>query len=76
MIVYIVEALRYGDREKHSYIAGVFDNVEAANNAAKAEEVWRAGKYECVVFAHGVNTNADPEKLEYAGLNSLDKGQS
>jgi len=47
--LYVVEALRWGDREKHSYIVGVFSNMELALAAAEYEAGYRGGKYECVV---------------------------
>lgn len=44
-IVFVVEMLRYGDRESHSYIDGVYsDNVIAECNA-KLHILMRAGKY-------------------------------
>jgi len=49
MNMYIVEALRWGDRELHSYIVGVYSKIEYAEEAAEAEADWRGGKYECVV---------------------------
>lgn len=55
MKMYVVEALRYGDREKHSYVVGVYDELTKACRAAIAEEHWRSGKYECVVKEVDVN---------------------
>ena len=50
--MYIVEALRFGDREKHSYVVGVYSNKELAEDAAEFETDWRGGKYECVITYH------------------------
>jgi len=36
--VFVVEALRWGDREDHTYVVGVFDNLHDAG-----------GKYECFI---------------------------
>lgn len=47
--VYIVEALRYGDREQHSYVLGVWTTLEAAKAAAQEETEYRGGKYICQV---------------------------
>lgn len=49
MKVYVVEALRYGDREKHSLVVGVYDNARAAARDAVAYEYWRGGKYICEI---------------------------
>lgn len=49
MTIYVVEALRLGDREKHSYVVGVWDNLEDAKTEADAHAVYRGGKYVCQV---------------------------
>lgn len=64
MKVFVVEALRWGDRENHSYVVGVFDNEEMANRVASAETAWRGGKYECVVTSGLLNTYSE-EKLSW-----------
>lgn len=43
--VYVVTMRRYGDREKHSYVIGVFDNKQRAIIVGGVEEMYRAGKY-------------------------------
>lgn len=45
MIVWVVEMLRWGNREKHSYIEGVYNERMWAEQAAHEEEVSRGGKY-------------------------------
>ena len=64
MSIYIVEMLRWGDRECHSYVIGAFSTAEKAREAGLAEEVWRAGKY-----THHITVCAldfiDPEVLEF-----------
>ena len=47
--VFVVEALRWGDREDHSYVVGVYDNLRDACEASVVEELWRGGKYECFI---------------------------
>jgi len=47
--VFVVEALRWGDRENHSYVVGVFDKLHDACEACVVEEMWRGGKYECFI---------------------------
>ena len=49
MKVYVVEALRYGDREKHSLVVGVYHNTQLAALNAVAYEYWRGGKYTCEI---------------------------
>lgn len=48
--VYTVHAYRWGDRELHSYSVGVYSKKHAALDAAKTEENYRGGKYECEVL--------------------------
>jgi hypothetical protein len=60
MKVYIVTAYRWGDREEHSYVVGVFDNEENSIKQAKLETEWRGGKYTCEVRSMELN-----ESLKY-----------
>lgn len=55
MTVYVVEALRGGSRERHSYVVGVYDTLDGAKTAADAEVEYRGGKYTCVVLGHRLN---------------------
>ena len=43
--VYVVTAYRFGDRERHSYVVGVFTNPELAIEIAEQVPDERAGKY-------------------------------
>lgn len=43
--MFIVEMLRFGDRENHSYVLGVYSTKEGAKFAADKEEEYRGGKY-------------------------------
>ena len=45
MIVYVIEMIRNGDREQHSYIAGVFSDRKIAEYEAQLHVNMRAGKY-------------------------------
>jgi hypothetical protein len=45
MLVYTVEMLRYGEREAHSYVSGVYSSKELAICEAKLHILFRAGKY-------------------------------
>ena len=46
---YIVTAFRYGKRENHSYISGVFTKKAQAIKDAEEETTYRGGKYSCQV---------------------------
>jgi len=47
--IYTVHAYRLGDRERHSYIVGVYMDKELSLKASIDEEYWRGGKYVCEV---------------------------
>ena len=49
-VIYTVHAFRYADRERHSYIVGVYPKKKQALDAAEAEQDWRGGnKYFCEI---------------------------
>lgn len=48
--VYIVTAYRFGDRQLHSYVVGVFHKKKRSIDVAKQEESTRGGKYACEVL--------------------------
>ena len=48
--VYTVNARRFGSNEAHSYLIGVYPKKHQAQNAARVEEEWRGGKYECEII--------------------------
>lgn len=45
-IAYVVTMYRYGNREKHSYVLGVFTTYKLAEDWGSTEKAYRAGKYE------------------------------
>lgn len=48
--VFAVEMNRWGDRENHHYILGVYSTIRLACEAGLSHREWRDGKYEpCVV---------------------------
>lgn len=47
--VWVVEMLRWGEREMHSYVIGVFSSEDAAIEAGKEHRDYRGGKYEAEV---------------------------
>ena len=63
---YVVEALRWGDRNNHSYVVGVYNNINDAVEACVVEEMWRGGKYDCVINDHlkiSINIQCEKENL-------------
>jgi len=56
--VYVLEMLKWGDDEKHSYIVGVFNNREDAEKAGEVEAELRGGKYEYRVTLFYLTRNA------------------
>jgi len=42
-MIYVVTMYRWGDREKHSYVHGVFSTEEIALAQAETEQMWRGG---------------------------------
>ena len=69
MIVYVVTMYRYGNRERHSYVCGVFTDNDEAKKWAEAEMIFRGNKYvpEITCFALN-NPHINPNKeLEQIG---------
>lgn len=50
-LVYVVTMYRWGSREGHSYLVGVFYDLEKAKIEAEKEREHRGGKYEWIVQA-------------------------
>jgi len=59
MLIYVVTAYRFGDRESHSYVVGAFDNEEESLKQAKLEREWRGGKYQCEVRSMELNVTLE-----------------
>lgn len=57
--VYTVHAYRFGDREKHSYIVGVYSSAEKALEEAELEELNRRGEYVCEVIEWEIDSTID-----------------
>ena len=62
--MFVVEMLRWGDRESHSYIIGIFSTKDLAESAAKAEQIWRDNKYEYTISEFNVDLYPK-DKVEY-----------
>ncbi len=65
--VYTVRACRWGDRETHSYIVGVYDKKHAAQKAAEIEREWRGGKYECEILEWTLGEGLEGRNLDEKG---------
>ena len=64
LIVYVITMYRYGDHEKHSYVAGVYADVERAKKFGADEEVFRGGKYKYEIVPFVLNDpKVDPVKV-------------
>jgi hypothetical protein len=48
-VSFVVSAFRWGKRENHSYVVGVFTDISKAIAAANSEVEYRGGKYACVI---------------------------
>ena len=57
MEIYIVEMLRWGSRDNHSYVHGVYSTEDLARASAKEEEESRGGKYEAEIICYTVDKN-------------------
>ncbi len=68
MILYVVEMLRWGNRENHSYVIGVYTDHDKAKEAGEVEESWRGGKYEYVITEHELDAVIDEERLKHYRL--------
>lgn len=55
IIVYVTTMYRWADREKHSYVVGVYDNETLALKIAESEEMDRGGKYSAEVLRMVMN---------------------
>lgn len=62
-IIHIVQAYRWGDREKHSYVVGVYDTKKRAVIAADKEEEYRGMKYKCAIISTSLNKSHSIESV-------------
>ena len=58
--LYYVQAYRLGKMNDHSYVVGIWEDSNQAQLAAKKEEQFRGGKYECVVYLAYLNEPVEP----------------
>ena len=67
MELYVVTMYRWGDREKHSYVLGVFANAVVATRHCAEEEIFRGGKYTGEILRMEANVSvhdAEPRVLK------------
>lgn len=64
MKVYAVQAYRFSDFERHSYICGIYSTFDAARKAAITEEEFRGGKYGCTVQSFELDKNDMQQDIE------------
>lgn len=70
-MIYTVTAYRWGDREKHSYIVGVYNQKDAALKAAEFEEDYRGGKYGCEVLEWDLNESLPEHRMRPKLIESI-----
>lgn len=73
--VYVVTAYRWADRERHSYLIGVYPKKHQALQAADIEEAHRGGnKYCCevlqCVIGDGIEGREEP-KMKFKAIKQL-----
>ena len=61
--IYVVQAYRWGNRENHSYVVGVYDTNEQAIIAADKEEEYRGMKYKCAIISTSLNKSHSIESV-------------
>ena len=60
--VYVVTMYRYGDREAHSYVLGVYSTKEIAETEALREKDHRGGKYDPEIIEMPVDDGRRDDK--------------
>lgn len=63
LVMFVVTAYRWGGRENHSYVVGVYSSKEKAKSVALEHHKYRGGKYDCEVMMIPVDSDyEDREK--------------
>lgn len=55
--VFVVKMNRWGDSELHSYVEGVYDTREQAEEMGQLEKAYRGGKYEPEILSCLMNNS-------------------
>lgn len=64
-VIYTVTAYRWGDREMHSYMVGVYFDEKKARRDTEIEEERRSGKYICEIIKwFPTDSRAMPETIK------------
>jgi len=66
--LYTVRACRWGDRETHSYMVGVYSKKAKAMKAAEIEEDYRGGKYECEIQEWNIDEGLEGKMFDDIGM--------
>ena len=61
---YVLIGYRYGDKEKHSYVIGIYAGIDTAIEKAEEETILRGGKYSVVIYAQREDTGDVEEVYE------------
>lgn len=69
--IYTVTAYRYGCRESHSYVVGVYNKKQKAINAAETEQDYRGGKYECEILEWNINEGMEGRESKHKTIKSV-----
>lgn len=56
--IYVVKMNRWGNQENHSYVLGVYTDIQKALNAANYEETERGGKYKAEINEMAINNSS------------------
>ena len=72
MSVFVTTMYRYGDREKHSYVLGVWSSRGGAMQAGQTEALWRGGKYEPEVNEWKIDANEFDDSEQRLTPHALD----
>ena len=74
-ILYVVTMYRWGDRDAHSYVLGVYTKKNAAIKAAELDTEYRGGKYapEVLEVRPNINTWDEESKTIINLVSRMDK---
>jgi hypothetical protein len=65
MKAYVVTMYRCGDREKHSYVLGIYSTKTSAMQYANTEEEYRGNKYEAEILKFKIDADDAQEFPKY-----------
>jgi len=62
--VYVAQVYKHGNKGRHSYVVGIFDNRQDAIDAIEREEKYRNGKYAGIVHKMPFGINVFERNVE------------